>query len=151
MLFFREEIPSKLLSQYKPNSSVGNIFIEINLRSKKWTLSCSYNPNLTLRSNHIQNISRGLDFYSSKYDNFIVLGDFNAETSNATIIEFCATYNLNILLRNLNVSKAWKTQLVLTNRPKSFQNSNIFETGLSDFHKLTFTVLKIYFQKQNQR
>ena len=39
MLFVREEIPSKLLTQYKPNSSVENIFIEINLRSKKWLLS----------------------------------------------------------------------------------------------------------------
>ena len=34
MLFAREEIPSKILSEYKPNSSVKNIFIEINLRSK---------------------------------------------------------------------------------------------------------------------
>ena len=105
MLFVREEIPSKLLSEYKPNSSVENIFIEINLRSKKWLLSCSYNPNLTLLNNHIQNISRGVDFHSSKYDNFIVLRYFNTETSNPTIFEFCtakdvkekilgATYNL---------------------------------------------------------
>ena len=76
MPFVREEIPSKFLRQYKPNSSVENIFTEINLRSKKWFLSCSYNPNLTLLNNHIQNISRVLDFYSSKYDNFIVLGVF---------------------------------------------------------------------------
>ena len=48
MLFVREEIPSELLSEYKPNSSVENIFIDINLRSKKWLLSCSYNPNLTI-------------------------------------------------------------------------------------------------------
>ena len=41
--------------------------------------------------------------------------------------------------------------LILTNRPKCFQNSHVFETELSDFHKLTFTVLKAYFQKQNQR
>ena len=41
--------------------------------------------------------------------------------------------------------------LILTNRPKCFQNSNVFETGLSDFHKLTFTVLKVYFQKQKPK
>ena len=105
MLFVREETPSKLLSAYKPNSSVENVFIKMNLRSKKWLLSCSYNPNLTLLNNHIQNISRGVDFHSSKYDNFIVLRYFNTETSNPTIFEFCtakgvkekilgATYNL---------------------------------------------------------
>ena len=38
MLFVSEEIPSKLLSEYKPNSSA----------EKKWLLSCSCNPNLTL-------------------------------------------------------------------------------------------------------
>ena len=38
-------------------------------------------------------------------------------------------------------------ELILTNSPRSFQNSNVFETGLPDFHKLTTTVLKHYFPK----
>ena len=37
--------------------------------------------------------------------------------------------------------------LILTNSPRNFQNSSVFETGLSDFHKLTITVLKQYFPK----
>ena len=41
--------------------------------------------------------------------------------------------------------------LILINRPKYFQNSNVFETGLSAFHKLTFSVLKAYFQKQKPK
>ena len=44
MLFVREKIPLKLLRRYKSNSSVENIFIEINLQLKKWLLPCSYNP-----------------------------------------------------------------------------------------------------------
>ena len=35
MLFVMDEIFSKHLSQYKPNSSVENIFVEINLQSKQ--------------------------------------------------------------------------------------------------------------------
>ena len=149
MLFVRKEIPSKILSEYKPNSSVENVLIEVNLRSKKWFLSCSYNPNLTLLNNHIQNISKGLDFYSSKYDNFIALGDFNAETSDPIISEFCATHNLKNLIKEPTSFKSLKNptciDLILTNRPKCFQNSNVFGTGLSDLHKLTFTALKAYF------
>ena len=53
MLFVREKIPLKLLRRYKSNSSVENIFIEINLQLKKWLLPCSYNPHLTLLNNHI--------------------------------------------------------------------------------------------------
>ena len=41
MLFVMEKIPLKLLRRYKPNSSVENIFIEINLQLKKWFLPCS--------------------------------------------------------------------------------------------------------------
>ena len=48
MLFIREEASSKLLSEYKPNCSVEKIFIEINLQSEKWVLSCSCNPNSTV-------------------------------------------------------------------------------------------------------
>ena len=40
---------------------------------------------------------------------------------------------------------------MLQKPPKCFQNSNYFETGLSDFHKLTFTALKVYFQKQKPK
>ena len=32
--------------------------------------------------------------------------------------------------------------LILTNKPTCFQNSCVFQTGLSDFHLLTLTVLK---------
>ena len=37
---------------------------------------------------------------------------------------------------------------ILTNCLRSFQNTDTFETELSDFHRLTFTVLKQYFPKQ---
>ena len=114
MLFVRDEIPSKLLTASKQNSSVENIFIEINLRSKKWLLSCPYNPYLTLLNKHIQNMSRGLDVYSPKYDNFMILGDFNVKTPNTTIYEFWTTYNLKNLIKEPTCFKSLETQLVLT-------------------------------------
>ena len=153
MLFVREEILSKLLSEYKPNNQ--NVFTEINLRLKKWFLSCSSNPNITLLKNHIQNKSRDLDFYSSKYDIPIVLGDFNAETSNTTISEFCTTCNLKNIIKEPTCFKNFENptciDLILANWSKCFQNSNVFGTGFSDFYKLTFTVQKVYFQKQKPK
>ena len=93
LLFSREETQSNFLSEYKPNTSVRKIFIKINLRSKKWLLSCCCNPNLTLLNNHIQNTSRIIGFYSSKNNNFIVLGEFNAEISSTTFSQIWANYN----------------------------------------------------------
>ena len=56
-------------------------------------------------------------------------------------------------MRNLHASKTQITpshtciDLILTKTQKRFENSTIIETGLSDFHKLTFTILKSYFKK----
>ena len=41
--------------------------------------------------------------------------------------------------------------MIVTNHPKCFQNSGVYETDISDFHKLTLTVLKKYFQRAKPR
>ena len=41
--------------------------------------------------------------------------------------------------------------LILTNRPQSFQNFCAIETGLSDLHKMTHTVMQKNFQKYKAR
>ena len=46
-----------------------------------------------------------------------------------------------------NLEKPTCIELILTNQPKCFQNSNVFEIGVPDFNKLTFPVLKTYFPK----
>ena len=50
-----------------------------------------------------------------------------------------------------NPTNPSSVDLILTNRPRSFQNSCPFETGLSDFHKMTLAVLKSSFAKQKPR
>ena len=40
---------------------------------------------------------------------------------------------------------------MLTNSPNSFKNSCAIETGLSDFHKITETILKIKSEKLKPR
>ena len=41
------------------------------------------NPNTNLIADHLHCVGRVNDFYSLKYDNFIVPGDLNIEISNA--------------------------------------------------------------------
>ena len=155
LLYVREDIPCKILKEYTPEKPIENLFVEINLRSRKWLLSCSYNPKTNLIADHLHCIGRGIDFYSSNYDNFVVLGDLNTEISNSFLEQFCASYNLKSLIKEPTCFKSVDNpsciDLILTNHPKCFQNSGVYETGISDFHKLTFTVLKTYFQKAKPR
>ena len=48
---------------------------------------------------HLHCIGRGIDFYSSKYDNFVILGDLNMEVSNSFMEQFCASFNLKSLIK----------------------------------------------------
>ena len=68
---------------------------------------------------------------------------------------FCESYNLTNLIKQATCFKSPKKpsciDLILTNRPKTFQTTCVIETGLSDFHRLTVSVLKMHFRKLSPR
>ena len=43
---------------------------------------------------HLNEIGKNLDLLLSKYDNFMLIGGFNAEPTEATASNFCEIYNL---------------------------------------------------------
>ena len=155
LLYIREDIPSKYIKNVKIDKSFEGFFVEINLRSKKWLLACSYNPHRDKITSHLKSISTALDNLSSQYENIILLGDFNVETEEKNISDFMNIYNLKSLIKEKtcykNPERPSCIDLILTNSPRSFQNSNVFETGLSDFHKLVVTVMKQYFPELRER
>ena len=67
------------------------------------------------------------------------------------ISNFCDMFNT----KNIKEKTCFKNSenptcidLILRNRPRSFQNSTVIETGLSDFHKMCVTVMKMHYCKQ---
>ena len=76
MIYVREDIPAKLLSH--DFLSPENFFLEINLYKKKWRISCSYNSHKRSIGKHLDIISKSLDALSTKYENIVLLDDFNA-------------------------------------------------------------------------
>ena len=93
-----------------------------------------------------------LDQYLPKYDNYLLVGDFNSEVNEGIMMEFCNTYNLSNLIKEptcfKNIDNPSSIDLMLTNRVRQFQNSHTIETGLSDHDKMTISVLKTFFKKQ---
>ena len=77
--------------------------------------------------------------------------DFNVTMDKKFMIDFCELINLSSLIDKptcyKNFDKPTCIDLILTNKPSYFQHSNVFETGLSDFHLLTVTEFKMGFQK----
>ena len=63
LLSVRDDISSCLLKEYKLQNNIECLFIEINIRKRKWFFCCSYNPNKSNISKHLHCLSKGLDIH----------------------------------------------------------------------------------------
>ena len=81
----------------------------------------------------------------------MILGDFTACVEDETLDTFCKSYSFNSLIKqptrfkNLNNSSC--IDIILRNKRLLFQSKCVIETGLSDFHRMTISVLKMHFRK----
>ena len=150
LLYFRNDIPVKPLPLISGN--IECIFSEITISRKKWLLVGTYNSSKSLISKHLSTLELSLCHYLSSYDNIIILGDLNSEIGEDAMDDFCNLYSLKSLIKTPTCFKSTVNpsciDLILTNRPHNFQQSTVLETGLSDFHLLTVTVLKTTFRKK---
>ena len=96
-------------------------------------------------------LSKKLDIYSTSYDNFIILGDFDFEMEEQQIKNFCDNYSLKSLIRQPTCFKGRSNPtciyLILSNARQKFQSTCVLETGLSDFHLMTVTDMRKILKK----
>ena len=85
----------------------------------------------------------------------MLLGDLNVESLDPVLNDFCNVCNLFSLVKEPTCFKNSYNpsciDLFLTNRPRSFQNSLTIETGISDFHKVVITVIKVFYKKRKPK
>ena len=150
LLFLRCDLPFKHLPLVF--GGIECIILDVTISKKKWFLMGTYNPKKSMISKYISVLEKNLCHYLSLYDNVFLFGDFNSEIREEALADFCSLYNLKSLIKVPTCFKSVDNpsciDLILTNKPHSFQNSTVVETGLSDFHMLTVTVLKTSFRKR---
>ena len=102
---------------------------------------------------HAHHISKEIDNLLPNYENLILLGDFNSEMSEQAMLDFSETYNLANLITEPTCYKSVENpsciDLILTNRKGCFESPMTIETGLSDCHKMTVTVMKKHYKKKD--
>ena len=150
LVYIRADIPCKLIKVYSPHEIV---CIEVNFRKVKWLLITVYyprpHPGRKQDNDFLFEVGKVIDF--KDYQNIVVIGDINLEQHNDSLVEFMSTYNLSNLIKvptcYKSINNPTSIDVILTNKPKSFQSSSAFTSGLSDFHKLIITILKTEFVK----
>ena len=89
LLYMRSNITSTKLNKYIIKNQIEAFFVEIRIRNSTWLLCCSYNPNKLQVASHIQEISNGIYAYCNKYENILIMGDFNVDVTEASLLLFC--------------------------------------------------------------
>ena len=150
IIYTRSDNPCKILKTQLSNDVEG-LLLELKLRDKKWILFAGYNPKKEIIAYFLDNIGLSLDTLMENYDNLILIGDFNSEMEEEYMKDFCEIYNLQNLIKQPTCFKSLQSpssiDVILTNKYKSFENSFLIETGLSDHLKMIIMVLKTNFNK----
>ena len=126
IIYVREHIPSKEITAHTLPDDIEAIFIEINLRKSKWLL-CEHihPPNMDDSFYYFNNLSFCLDIYN-RYDNFLLVDDFNTE---ACLKNFLQEHNAKSLVNGSICFKNVSTSCIgpfLTNNWGSFQNTTTY-------------------------
>ena len=133
----------------------GTISLQFTQSKKKWCVLFVYrSPQNINKASFFNEISITLNQITNKYENFIIMEDLNIDTVDKTkgtcnyLSDLCDTFSLTNIINGKTCFKAQKGTSIdffLTNRPRSFHKTGIFETGFSDHHKLILSVFRSYF------
>ena len=74
LVYFRNNITAKLLNFENLPSDIDAIFTEMNIKSKKWLLCCTYNPKKSLTENHLRQLQKQLGASSERYKHSLIMG-----------------------------------------------------------------------------
>ena len=145
MVYRRVGILAKRLEDLEGKHSE-TICLELTVSKKKWCITFAYRPpSNDNKAIFFNELTTSLSQITNLYDYFVVMGDLNIDTSDKTkdtscyLSDLCDTFSLkNIITGKTCFKKITDTliDILLTNRPRRFLKTGIFETGLSDHHKL---------------
>ena len=151
IIYISEEVLCRNLNIFSNQLLMEVVSIEINLRKEKILIIGLYKPPSQCRIEFLLNLKNGILPIIQNYDKIIIFGDFNMTVENSDLSSFMDIFELDSLItkptcyKNLNNPSC--IDLILTNCKHSFLHSATIETGISDFHKLTLSIMRTHINK----
>ena len=150
--FLKKGIITKRLKGLETNLSE-TICTEITISKKRWKMSVYRPPTSSNIDTFFAELTISLSKAVNKFDNLIIMGDFNIDITKKDcsgfdkLEELRDAFNLTNLIKSetcrINNHKS-TIDLFFTNKPLSFQGTSTTGTGLSDCHKLITTFMRSF-------
>ena len=104
-LYVKNSIASKQLNSHKENMDAEAIYLETNIRKRKWWTIGTYKPPSQKDCLFLENLSNNLSTYLKDYDNILLLGDFKMTQENTNLRHFTDSFNLENLINEATCFK----------------------------------------------
>ena len=105
VLFVMVDKACRELKRDNPPNDTEGIFIELNLRKVKWLLFSASHPPFQSYDYYFCRVSNCLDVFSSTYDRFLLVGNFNAEDFEKTLLIFFEKHNAVNIVKDKTIFK----------------------------------------------
>ena len=127
--------------------------MESTISKKKWCITFAYKPPCNSnKDGFFKELNKSQSNITGQYENVLVVGDFNMDIldkkkdSKNYLPDLCDTFLLSNLIPEVTCVKP-SVDLMVTNRPRRFHNTNLIETDLSDCHKLVLSLFRAFFKR----
>ena len=128
------------------------IVIEFYVKKEKCFLVNVYKPPPVNNIAFTSELSMICDKLYCESDMVIIIGDMNIDMKNVdrsnAIVDFCLTYSLTNIVKDTTCYKSVENEsmidLILVSKPKRFNETIVYDTGLSDFHKMLCVTSKAF-------
>ena len=98
MIYIGDDIPSRVLLKHVFPSDIEGLYIELNFRKCKWLLLETYHPPFQSDQYYFNNLDKSLDIYSN-YEKIVLVGDFNAQTTDHYLSSFLYRHELSSIVK----------------------------------------------------
>ena len=145
MFYVNEQIPSKVLSLESIPMDIELILLEFTVKNQRWLCVGIYRPPSQNEKYFIDHLSKTLGQLSCQYDKTMLIGDFNLTIIYKSLENFMTTFDQECLIKKptcFQSSNPTCIDLILTNKKKSFKNTDVIEVGISNHHSLIVTALE---------
>ena len=150
LTYVKLDIPTRQLTKFEIDPALHILPIELRFNSEKLLVFNIYRPDRNNIDIFFNALSDAIHFYEVEYDNILILGDFNLEPTDPKIVNFL---ELNDMTNVIKSKTCFKTangtciDLIFTNSQNTIKKSGTVQTGLSDFHRLIYVMLKTEYKK----
>ena len=142
LFYVNQDLNCKIVNMHDFPTDIEILPVELPLTKRKWFILALYKTPSLRSEIFISEVTKALTFYSEKYDNILLMSDFNMTPENHYLRDFTDSNGFENLIKEPTCFKSTSQTTIyflLTNRKGCFMKSSINETGISDHHKLIYT------------